>query len=189
MTAVYAGQRALLRCRRHAAAVNRQGEIPVGSTAGKAHTMARSDSALRYVACVAAVAVQVWAKPACRDPFLQPFAVDSIWNTAIGSGAVYAPANIYNESVGHDRGPPTNFHNDQDWIVRASASDPLTPWINDAGQFPGLCTAAASAGREAAPPIRFPGVCVFVRVRAARFALLLIPYRTLISPRGEQPRL
>lgn len=51
---------------------------------------------------------------------------------------------------------PTNFHSDQDWIVRASASDPLTPWINDAGQFPGLCTAKQSGGRPVPPPIQFP---------------------------------
>ena len=163
-----------------------------------------------HTALVAAAA----AAP-CRSPFLWPFAADSVWNTPIGSlalyvatcciarlppahlsllsrsapaeharawlcgvsrclhllvsaamrgrvlppspvmltraspmlqhlhlpvaaGTRYAPAHIYNSTAMSDnRGPPTNFHNDQDWIVRTQASDPLTPWINDAGQFPG----------------------------------------------------
>ena len=44
------------------------------------------------------------AEAPCRDAFLQPFAPASIWNTAIGSGAQYSQAHIYNESSG-DRGP------------------------------------------------------------------------------------
>lgn len=167
--------------------------------------MARSCGYLIRAACVAAaVAHEVGAReivdsPAtasvvCRDPFLQPFAVDSIWNTAIGSAAVYAPANIYNESVGHDRGPPTNFHNDQDWIIRASASDPLTPWINDAGQFPGLCSAHASAGRAHAPPIRFPASLVTDCTPNNNAAAVLMPdnktilqFQPLYRPNASGP--
>ena len=86
---------------------------------------------------LASAAAAAPAPAACRDRFLQPFAPNSIWNTAIGGGAVYSPASIYNESSRlKNRGPPPNFHSDQDWIVRASASDPLTEWINDAGQVP-----------------------------------------------------
>ena len=44
------------------------------------------------------------AEAPCRDAFLRPFAPSSVWNTAIGSGARYSRAHIYNESWG-DRGP------------------------------------------------------------------------------------
>ena len=38
-----------------------------------------------------------------RDPWLWPFAQDSIWNTPIGSNAVYAPANFEpNATLGGD---------------------------------------------------------------------------------------
>ena len=64
----------------------------------------------------------------CRDRFLEPFSADSIWNTAIGSGAVFKPANLY--AKGDARGPPGNFHNDQDFLIRGKADDPLTDWVN-----------------------------------------------------------
>lgn len=65
---------------------------------------------------------------ACRDRFLEPFSSVSIWNTAIGNGAVFKPANLF--PAGDYRGVPGNFHNDQDFIVRVTSSDPLTKWIN-----------------------------------------------------------
>ena len=83
---------------------------------------------------------------ACRDRFLWPFSADSIWNTPIGSAAVYAPANIYHTEL------PTQIHNDQDWLVRTRATDPLTPWIDDSGQFPGGCSAKGPVKTM----IRFP---------------------------------
>ena len=46
--------------------------------------------------------------PACRGRFAWPFASNSIWNTPIGSGAVYADAGIY-----ADDAYPTVIHNDQ----------------------------------------------------------------------------
>ena len=65
---------------------------------------------------------------ACRDRFLEPFSAESIWNTAIGSGAVFKPALLF--AAGDARGTPGNFHNDQDFILRGSPDDPLTDWIN-----------------------------------------------------------
>ena len=59
---------------------------------------------------------------ACRDRFLEPFSAESIWNTAIGSGAVFTPALLF--AAGDARGTPGNFHNDQDFILRGSG------WIN-----------------------------------------------------------
>ena len=64
----------------------------------------------------------------CRDRWLEPFSSDSIWNTAIGSGAVFAPARLF--APGDHRGLPTNFHNDQDFLLRAAADDPVTDWVN-----------------------------------------------------------
>ena len=150
--------------------------------------------ALAAVVAVAQLAVEPSAPAACRDPFLHPFSSDSIWNTAIGSSAVFAPANIYNESAPHDRGPPTNFHNDQDWIIRASPSDPLTRWINDAGQFPGMCTAQPSKGRAPAPPIRFPAALVTDCTPNNNAAAVLMPdgktvfqFQPLYRPNASGP--
>ena len=52
----------------------------------------------------------------CRDRFLEPFSSDSIWNVAIGSKAVFAPANLYSTPDLY----PSSFHNDQDFLVRLS---------------------------------------------------------------------
>ena len=64
----------------------------------------------------------------CRDRWLEPFHESSIWNTAIGSGAKFFPAGLF--AHGDYRGLPGNFHNDQDWLVRTTLSDPITTWIN-----------------------------------------------------------
>jgi hypothetical protein len=45
---------------------------------------------------------------------------------AIGSGAVYAPAKLY---ATPDRFPE-QFHNDQDFFLRVSESDPLVDWVD-----------------------------------------------------------
>jgi len=68
------------------------------------------------------------ARAACRDRWLEPFSSDSIWNTAIGSAARFEPAGLF--APGDPRGPPDNFHNDQDFLLRPRASDPVTTWIN-----------------------------------------------------------
>jgi hypothetical protein len=91
----------------------------------------------------------------CRDVFLQPFASSSIWNTAIGSSAVFRHAHLFDNTtsatcVRHPCGAPFSFRaqivvlfplfypikptpvadNDQDFVVRSLVSDPLTPWYN-----------------------------------------------------------
>ena len=68
------------------------------------------------------------AFPPCRDRFLEPFSADSIWNIAIGSAAIFEPAKLF--QPGDYRGWPGNFHNDQDFILRVTAADPVTDWIN-----------------------------------------------------------
>jgi hypothetical protein len=57
-----------------------------------------------------------------RDKFQWPFASDSIWNTAVGSGANYQPAGIVSNLA---QGWPTGFGEDQDVIVMAPTA-PLT---------------------------------------------------------------
>ena len=64
----------------------------------------------------------------CRDRWREPFSSDSIWNTAVGSGARFEPAGIF--APEDPRGDPDNFHNDQDFLVRVTSDDPLTEWIN-----------------------------------------------------------
>ena len=70
--------------------------------------------------------------------YLWPFNSSSIWNTAIGSGAQYVPAEIYADEL------PVEIHNDQEWIMHASQDDPLADWQDDSGNFPGLCTATGT---------------------------------------------
>lgn len=72
---------------------------------------------------------------ACRDRFLEPFSSSSIWNTAIGSDAEFVSAKLYTPDgpCGGVKKPcqvATQFHNDQDFFLRATPDDPLTPWID-----------------------------------------------------------
>ena len=62
----------------------------------------------------------------CRDRFLEPFSSTSIWNTAIGSLAEYEHIGLFKT----DDRAPTQFHNDQDFIVRATESDPIVEWVD-----------------------------------------------------------
>lgn len=99
------------------------------------------------------------SQPACRDRYLWPFSKQSIWNTPIGSGAVYVPANIYIDDSG-PLGPPVEFHNDQDLIVRASDSDPLVDWHDDSGNFPGMCGATGPVRQQVPMPHDWVTDCV-----------------------------
>ena len=107
------------------------------------------------IATLAAAAASPASAP-CRDRFLWPFDASSIWNTAIGSNAVYVPAGLYS-GAGPNFAPPANIHNDQDWVLRATAADPNVTWIDDSGNFPGLCTAK---GKPAPITLPFPSAVV-----------------------------
>jgi hypothetical protein len=95
--------------------------------------------AQRFLLLVATLARATFARgaaaPQCRDRFLWPFSDASIWNTPIGASAEYVPAGIYSTEL------PTEIHNDQEFLIRATSGDPLTDWIDDSGDFPGMCTA------------------------------------------------
>ncbi len=63
---------------------------------------------------------------ACRNARTWPFLSTSIWNTPIGSGAVFHDPGIF-------RPPfplPDNFFSDDDYFIVTTNSDPLTPWYN-----------------------------------------------------------
>jgi hypothetical protein len=60
------------------------------------------------VVVVAARTVAAAATAPCRDRLKQPFAASSIWNTAIGSGAVLLDANLYAPPPGPPSPPPAD---------------------------------------------------------------------------------
>lgn len=53
-----------------------------------------------------------------------PFADTSIWNTPIGSGAVYSPALIIED---HN---PYNVFGDDDYFIVTTEEDPMIDWYN-----------------------------------------------------------
>jgi len=116
--------------------------------------------------------------PACRDRFLWPFAETSIWNAAIGSNAIYVDAGIYS-LVDPLRALPVEIHNDQDWLIRASPSDPNVTWLDDSGEFPGGCSATGKAAPQTLP---IPPSLVTDCVANNNGAGLLLPdNRTLVQ--------
>jgi hypothetical protein len=67
----------------------------------------------------------------CRDAVATPFSPHSIWNTPIGSSAVFVWAHIYDASRG--LAPPVNFHNDQEFVVETTVDDPFIKWFDQPG--------------------------------------------------------
>ena len=63
------------------------------------------------------------APPPARDPLKQPFSSASIWNTPIGSGAVYVPANLPSVPGGDVWSPMPQIDND---IIVLKPTAPLT---------------------------------------------------------------
>ncbi|HEY8240504.1 MAG TPA: hypothetical protein VIH35_03615 [Kiritimatiellia bacterium] len=58
------------------------------------------------------------ASAQAADPWLRPFAPDSIWNTAIPSDATYEPANL----------PASSYIGcDLEWHIKVAADDPIYP--------------------------------------------------------------
>ncbi len=73
-----------------------------------------------------AFVVAVTSAAPCRDRFLWPFSVTSVWNTPIGTGAQFVPGGIFPPTMPG----PESFHSDQDILIRASPTDPLFDWID-----------------------------------------------------------
>lgn len=114
-----------------------------------------------------AVSVAVWSLAAagCRDRLKQPFSSDSIWNTAIGSSAVYIPADLYNGSnvsttLRRTAPPIPQLHKplavyvDTDYFIVTSESDPATPVVGQGwhGSDP-LCAANHCCQKPDAPTL------------------------------------
>lgn len=62
----------------------------------------------------------------CRDARTWPFLSSSIWNTPIGSGAVFHDPGLFRPPFSL----PRNFFSDDDYFIVATSADPLTPWFN-----------------------------------------------------------
>eukprot|EP01116_Phalansterium_solitarium_P011507 TRINITY_DN27212_c0_g1_i1.p1 TRINITY_DN27212_c0_g1~~TRINITY_DN27212_c0_g1_i1.p1 ORF type:complete len:379 (-),score=65.41 TRINITY_DN27212_c0_g1_i1:89-1183(-) len=132
--------------------------------------MTRSDA---LIICSVLLHV-VSAQPACRDRTLWPFSNDSIWNMPIGSNAQYVAAGIYSIFP-----PPESFHNDQDFFVVASNSDPMTPWVSQ-GDWSNSnhCAVVGQVADKIPFPYEFTTSCVLNNNAAG---LLLPDNRTLLQ--------
>ncbi len=73
----------------------------------------------------------------CRDPWLWPFAENSIWNQPIGSNAIYEPANFEDAS---------NVGADIQHILQLNIADPLQPVLGSEGFGPGRCDGIQNLG-------------------------------------------
>ncbi len=69
---------------------------------------------------------------ACRDARKWPFLSTSIWNTPIGSGAVFHDPGIFRPPFSL----PYNFFSDDDYFIVTASNDPLTPWYDQGGWGP-----------------------------------------------------
>jgi hypothetical protein len=98
--------------------------------------------ALAFASLLLASATGVFAAGAAlgepaRDPYLQPFSADSIWNTPLGRGAVFqdpsAPetAMLHSENVGGQASSYSWISGDGLRIFRQKAGDPLVRWLYD----------------------------------------------------------
>ncbi len=75
--------------------------------------------------------------PASRDPWRWPFTADSIWNTPIGSGAVYKPAGL---------GPAKHVGVDTQILLRTSGKDPERPVLDSPTWGPGRASGTKPLG-------------------------------------------
>ncbi len=83
------------------------------------------------------------ADVATRDAKLWPFASDSIWNTPVGSGAAYVPANFQ---------PVANVTYDPIYFITTSSTDPKVP-LYQSGWAGNRCVGTTQVGFD---PIYFP---------------------------------
>jgi len=108
----------------------------------------------------------------CRDRRTWPFDAKAIWNIPIGSGAVYHDAKLYPETVEPDGSmEPGQFLVDTDHFVATTASDPMTPFIQQ-----GWWGNDAECGKD--------HCCI--KKDAATHGMLPFPKDTLIGPAGSR---
>jgi len=103
-----------------------------------AHAMAPRVSLAMLLAAVPPLAAQdAAAPPTTRDPWRWPFSADSIWNTPIGSGAVYTPAGL---------GPATHVGTDIQILLRTAATDPEREVLDSPTWGPGRASGKTPLG-------------------------------------------
>ena len=118
------------------------------------------------------------ATTTCRNAQTNPFLSTSIWNTPIGSGAVFHDPGIF-------RSPfplPDNFFSDDDYFIVTSSNDPLTVWYNQGWWGNPSGVGHCNITGEFAGPIHFPAnltVTAFGNNNAA--ALLQPDNHTIIN--------
>lgn len=61
----------------------------------------------------------------CRDAWQHPFLSTSIWNTPIGSNAIFYSAGIF---ITHEK--PLMLYSDIAYFIKTTSSDPVTLWYN-----------------------------------------------------------
>ena len=76
------------------------------------------------------LAVAAAGAPACRDAVAWPFAAESIWNTAIGTGAVFSPAGLFTGAPGSGKEAPFDMMSDDDYLIVTTADMPQVNWYN-----------------------------------------------------------
>lgn len=105
------------------------------SSAGVALGLAGLVLAGAAVSLSGIVAARAVSEEPARDPYLQPFASDSIWNTPLGQGATFQDpsgpetAMLRNENVGGQAGSFSWISGDGLRIYRQKASDPPVRWL------------------------------------------------------------
>ena len=90
-----------------------------------------------YLACIACV-VQ---SQTCRSPLTWPFNSTSIWNTPLGSNALFEPTNMFLPGDGN-RSAFYRWDNDDMSFVASTGQDPNVPWYNQ-GHWGGPATPEA----------------------------------------------
>jgi hypothetical protein len=81
---------------------------------------------IMFIGFVSVTTSDISKVAACRDPRKWPFLSSSIWNTPIGTGAVFHDPGIF-------RPPfplPNSFYSDDDYFIVTSENDPPTMWYN-----------------------------------------------------------
>ena len=66
-----------------------------------------------------------FSSSSCRDPLIAPFDNVTIWNTPLGSQAVFSPLNLFRSVV-----PKDGVFSDDDYFIITSNEDPLIDWFN-----------------------------------------------------------
>jgi chitodextrinase len=123
------------------------------------------------------MALPAGAQTATRDPLLQPFASDSIWNMPIGTGAQYVPINMAANPSGSIWTPMPQI---DDEYLFLNASAPLTSINFSSAGWSGSNRCNATGGLLVQVP--FPAAYVVPNSLGNNAAAFLMPdQRTLIQ--------